>query len=238
MATDQTDDEGNIKPRQTANPGKSGDSLPFKGKCAPNSLNGMTDFEALPDIDYFSLRALAHEAATLMCAGEKLISIASDAESWYEQIPRRCFDTLCTYRWTTTRGMFRDPRNIFGFRAEPLNTQRISFLNRYAGHREAMKLQRQREKENSLPPTTMVFAQIRRAAGMSGAIFSNGWFFDDSGSVVGLDTSQNTEVDPTPAPAPMASSEEETFFCSPGEELRARRSPQIEALGKPATVGS
>jgi hypothetical protein len=184
MATDQTDDEGNIKPRQTANPGKSGDSLPFKGKCAPNSLNGMTDFEALPDIDYFSLRALAHEAATLMCAGEKLISIASDAESWYEQIPRRCFDTLCTYRWTTTRGMFRDPRNIFGFRAEPLNTQRISFLNRYAGHREAMKLQRQREKENSLPPTTMVFAQIRRAAGMSGAIFSNGWFFDDSGSVV------------------------------------------------------
>jgi hypothetical protein len=43
---------------------------------------------------------------------------------------------------------------------------------------------------------------------------------------LGLDTSQNTEVDPTPAPAPMASSEEETFFCSPGEELRARRSPR------------
>jgi hypothetical protein len=53
---------------------------------------------------------------------------------------------------------------------------------------------------------------------------------------LGLDTSQNTEVDPTPAPAPMASSEEETFFCSPGEELRARRSPQIEALGKPASM--
>jgi hypothetical protein len=184
MATDQTDDEGNIKPRQTVNPGKSGDSRPFHGKCAPNSINGMTHTEQMPDITYFSLKALAREAATLQCTGEEIVSIADDAEAWYEQLGRLCYDTLLTHRWTSTRGIMRDPRNIFGIRGEPHQTQRVSFLLRYAGHREALKIQKKREEEGAFPPLSQAFIRLRRQLGNSGALFSNGWFFDDSGSCV------------------------------------------------------
>jgi hypothetical protein len=44
--------------RQTANPGKSGDNVPFDGKCAPHSINGLTDLDALPPIELFNLKSI------------------------------------------------------------------------------------------------------------------------------------------------------------------------------------
>ena len=114
----------------------------------------MIDTDAMPEIEFFSLKSLANEAATLMCSGERLILIAEDAEAWYEQLGRLCYDSLLTYRWTTTRGMFRDPRNIFGVKGEPHQTQRVSFFIRYACHREAMKAQQQAEQQGLLPSLT------------------------------------------------------------------------------------
>jgi hypothetical protein len=184
MATDQLDDDGNIKPRQTANPGKSGDNVPFDGKCAPHSINGLTDLDAMPPIELFNLKSMTHEAASLQCTGERLIQIAEDAESWYEQIGRLCFDTLLTHRWSTIKGIMRDLRLLFGVRGECHQSNRVSFLLRYAGHREALSAQRRREEAGTLPAASLCFIRLRRHIGMSGRLFSSGWFFDDCGSTV------------------------------------------------------
>eukprot|EP01048_Picozoa_sp_COSAG05_P006213 COSAG05_NODE_393_length_10383_cov_34.037923_3_plen_162_part_00 len=91
VADDQitVSEDGTVKPklRLTINPGF---APGFKGKCAPNSLNGQTQLDnqqLFPDIEYFSLKQLAASTQILMLAGQPLWQGATDLEAWFEQLP-------------------------------------------------------------------------------------------------------------------------------------------------------
>ena len=183
VATDQLTPEGEIKPRLTFNPG----FAPFfKGKCAPDSLNGQTDVldtDKFPDIEYFTLSQLSIYAAILLTAGLELGQAADDMEAWYEQCPRRWDQSFTQFQMLAARKLYRDNRCKFGVRAEPHVTQRVSFFLRWCCVKEVTKRQLILEREGNIPEQAKQFAKDRRAKGFSGRFFDIGYFFDDQASV-------------------------------------------------------
>jgi len=189
IATEQFDADGNIKPRQTVNPGAG--TKPFKGKKAPTSINGLTDTmdkRLFPDIEYFSLKQLSASAAILLTAGIPMAQGATDMEQWYEQIPRACWKTYLQMQMTSPKQLYRDPRLVFGFVCECHSSQRISFMLRWAGTREVLKIQIKVEasyvngtpEAACIPEQAMLFSTIRRSIGMTGSWHNLGFFFDDA----------------------------------------------------------
>jgi hypothetical protein len=184
IATEQLDAEGNVKPRQTVNPGAG--TKPFKGTKAPDSINGLTDTSdkgKFPSLEYFALRQLSVAVGILLTAGIPLAQGATDMESWYEQLPRAFFDTFLQMQMTTSFRIYRDPRLVFGFVSECHTSQRVSFLLRWAGGREVRKVQRHIEgntvKAALVPEQATLYSSIRRAMGGTGDWFELGFFFDD-----------------------------------------------------------
>ena len=190
LVTDQFDSNGKQKPRLTVDPGYGG----RHGQKDPNdsdpSIDGNCDTSDpydFPTFEYMRVSQLAHDAAIMMVAGEPLGRRADDFETYYEQIAKEFFSTSSSVQWIVADGPQIDWRLIFGFRAEPGLSNRVSFFIKWRMKLEVDNLQRAWEiSAKRVPPAVHKWTEERRAAGFSGAWSSIGLFFDDVGTVAFL----------------------------------------------------
>ena len=129
---DQTDDEGNIKERQTIDPALHAVGQ-FGTEWDPGtdpSLNANTfpvEDERIPTIDFFKLEMLSRQLCIMDLAHLPIVLAKKDAAGYYEQFGRSTQMFHQQVQWVSPDGMQFDTRLVFGFCAEPFTTQRWSF---------------------------------------------------------------------------------------------------------------
>ena len=136
VTTDQIDEKGEIKPRQTIDQSaphpvgpirrRDGSAMSWPTGEDP-SVNGHTDQQALPSFDYFQLKFLARQSSILSTSGLPITQSAQDAAAYYEQAARTSLQHGQQLQWVLRQGMQYDSRLVFGFAAEPSTMNRFSF---------------------------------------------------------------------------------------------------------------